>query len=88
MSTMSKSEALSLLASLEVGDIVLLTQDGKEQAVTVQKTLHHADGFGAIYSQQVTVGYGPGRWNRSVSAASLAAGYVDLKPSALQRKEP
>lgn len=70
----SRSEALSTLASLEVGDTVVVDQT----TCTVQRRLHHADGFGAVYSQQVTVGFGPGRWNRSVSAAAMADGLVTL----------
>lgn len=76
MSAPSRSEALSFLATLKVGDEVMV--DATTGPVTVQKALHHADGFGALYSQQVTVGYGPGRWNRSISAASMAAGFVYL----------
>ena len=75
----TQSEALSLIARLKVGDAVVLTQDGNDLHVTVQKELHHADGFGHVYSQQVKVGYGPGRWNREVSVNTIADGFVALR---------
>lgn len=71
-----RARALEFLAGLKVGDEVMV--DATTGPVTVQKTLHHADGFGETYSQQVSVGYGPGRWNRMVSANALAAGLVHL----------
>lgn len=64
----------SRLASLKPGTPVLLTEDGKEHEVTVQRFTRD----GSIDHASLTVGYGPGRWNREVSAARILAGYVGL----------
>lgn len=83
--SISESEALSLLSSMRVGEVVWVELDGRSQEVTVQSELHHPDGFGHVYSQQVKVGYGPGRWNREITPAAMAAGYVSLTRSDSQR---
>lgn len=62
------------LAALVPGSTVLLIEDGKEHEVQVQR--FHRDG--ALDHASLTVGYGPGRWNREVSAARILAGYVGL----------
>lgn len=64
----------SRLASLKPGTSVLLTEDGKEHEVTVQRFTRD----GSIDHASLTVGYGPGRWNREVSAARILAGQVGL----------
>ena len=74
--TPSLAEAHSLLASLAVGDAVTLTQDGRAVDLTVQAAI--GGGFGHPHSSTVTVGYGPGRYNRELSAATLAYGFVTL----------
>ena len=71
------TEARALIASLAVGQSVILTRDGHDSAVTVQRRegldVHrHPDG------RTVTVGYGLGRWNTEVNADGLAAGYYAL----------
>ena len=62
------------LATLKPGTTVLLSEDGKEHEVTVQRFVRD----GSIDHASLTVGYGPGRWNREVSAARILAGYVGL----------
>lgn len=62
------------LAALKPGDTVLLTRDGTDHEVQVQR--FHRDG--SIDHANLTVGYGPGRWNTEVSAARVLAGYVGL----------
>lgn len=68
------------LAALKPGTPVLLIEDGKEHEVTVQRFTRD----GSIDHASLTVGYGPGRWNREVSAARILAGHVGLSvpPSA------
>jgi len=75
------TEARSFLSSLREGQPVTITIDGRAQDVTVQHGLRSGDpgGFGHPDSAKVTVGYGPGRWNVEVSAASLAAGHQQLE---------
>jgi hypothetical protein len=68
-------KAHAFLATLKVGDIVLL--DG--QPITVKRALYQADGFGAWESAQVQLSYGPGRYSTEVSAARIGAGYVKLE---------
>jgi hypothetical protein len=67
-----------LIASLNMGDPVRITVDGRAHDVTVQRregldVYKHPDG------RTVTVGYGPGRWNTEVSAERIAAGYVTVE---------
>lgn len=62
------------LASLKPGTPVLLIEDGKEHEVAVQRFARD----GSMDHAALTVGYGPGRWNREVSAARILAGYVGL----------
>lgn len=72
-------EAHRFLSSLKVGDPVIVTQDGKEVRVTVQRSLARPGNIGSWeHSAVVTVGFGPGRWNIEVSSARLAEGYVVL----------
>lgn len=62
------------LASLKPGTTVLLIEDGREMEVQVQRFTRD----GSMDHASLTVGYGPGRWNREVSAARILAGYVGL----------
>lgn len=79
--THSLAEAHSFLASLAVGDAVTLTQDGRAVDLTVQRALTRADGggFGHPHSATITIGYGPGRYNRELSAVTLADGFATLR---------
>lgn len=79
----SRAQHHSFLASLHVGDVVTITRDGRDNTVTVQRSLHRSDpgGFGSWDHSKVTVGYGPGRWNTEVSAAGLEAGHYSLSRS-------
>jgi hypothetical protein len=78
--TLTKHEAHRLLAGLRVGDPVLLHRDGKALELTVQQELHKTDGggFGSWDHAAVSVGYGPGRYNTEISAATIAVGYAQL----------
>jgi len=67
-------QAHAFLASLKVGDTVLL--DGSP--ITVKRALYQADGYGAWESAQVQLSYGPGRYSTEVSAARIGAGFVTL----------
>lgn len=73
----------SRLAALKPGTRVLLTEkSGREHEVEVQR--FNRDG--SPDHAALTVGYGPGRWNREVSAARILAGHVGLAvPSATGR---
>lgn len=73
---MIRRDAFKLLASLRTGDTVTLTRDGRTNVVTVQRTTIKPDGsqFGSWDYANVTVGYGPGRWNTEVNAAGIEAG--------------
>lgn len=62
------------LSELAPGTPVVLVTDGKSLQVTVQRWSRD----GSIDHAQLTVGYGPGRWNREVTAAQIHAGLVDL----------
>lgn len=62
------------LAALTPGTTVLLIEDGREIEVQVQRFTRD----GSMDHASLTVGYGPGRWNREVSAARILAGYVGL----------
>jgi hypothetical protein len=68
-------EARNFLADLRPGDPVRIKVDDDYAHVTVQRPLRSADpgGFGSTESSRVTVGYGPGRWNREVTVEALAA---------------
>lgn len=50
--------------TLKVGDELVYTTDGRANTVTVQSA---PEKFGAYDSRTVKVGFGPGRWNTSVS---------------------
>lgn len=63
------------LGRLDPGTPVTLVIGGQRLAVTVQRW--SCDG--AFDNGQVIVGYGPGRWQRGVSAAGILAGYYDLE---------
>jgi hypothetical protein len=67
-------EAHHMLLSLRQGDPVQVRSDGRYLAVTVQREIHSADpgGFGSTESRRITVGFGPGRWNREVTVEALA----------------
>lgn len=64
----------SRLAALKPGTTILLTEDGREMEVQVQRFTRD----GSIDHAKLTVGYGPGRWNREVSAVGILEGYVGL----------
>lgn len=72
--------AHAMLQSLEAGQEVTLIRDGRELAVTVQRSIRKMDGggFGSWDHSAVTVGYGPGRWNTEVTAAGIAGGYYSV----------
>lgn len=72
------NDMVGWLWSLKVGDPVVLHRDGHDSQVTVQRTLEE---FGSPQEKTIIVGYGPGRFNQSVSAAGIAAGYYDLRPA-------
>lgn len=76
-------DARALMAQLEPGTSVLLTLDGREFACIVQR---REEGFGHPDSKNVTVGYGPGRWNQEVNAAGLAAGNYGLRVETNQQR--
>lgn len=77
-------EASALLSSLKAGDEVVLTQDGRDLHVTVQRELCGRDpgGFGHPDNWAVTVGWGPGRYNTEVTPARMALGFVSLAKAA------
>ena len=77
--------ARTFLATLKPGDAVILTDGGKELAVTVQRPLGHTEGFGHPHSAAVTVGFGPGRYNREVSAHTMIESGVGLVRDPNQR---
>lgn len=62
------------LASLTPGTTVLLIEDGREIEAQVQRFTRD----GSMDHASLTVGYGPGRWNREVSAARILAGFIEL----------
>lgn len=78
---MTRHEAHTFLASLTPGDAVVITRDGRENAVTVQRPIRRMDGggFGSWDHSAVTVGYGPGRWNTEVTPAGIEAGHYTLR---------
>jgi hypothetical protein len=76
---MEFGEARELIHSLREGQDVVLTQDGRDMEVTVQRAVHHPDGFGSPGSYAVKVGYGVGRYNTSVSISRLTAGFCKLR---------
>lgn len=77
----TRAELHSFLASLKVGDQVVLTRDTRPRVLTVQRELRRTDGrdLGSWDHAAVTVGYGPGRFNTEVTAAGLDAGHYQLE---------
>lgn len=73
-------EASRLLGSLRLGETVVLRVDGRDNVVTVQAEHRGEDaGCGSWdYGTKTKLGYGPGRWNMEVSAATLASGRVTV----------
>ena len=72
------AQARLIIDSLNPGDPVRITLDGRTHDVTVQRR----EGLGVYRhpdSRAVTVGYGPGRWNTEISADRIAAGYVSVE---------
>lgn len=63
------------LAGLAPGTPVTLVRDGRRHQVTVR----HWSRDGSPDHGQLTVGYGPGRWNCTVTAAGILAGHYDLE---------
>ena len=76
LGSVSLAEARVLVGQLEPGMSVILTTDGRDYPCIVQR---REEGFGHPDSKNVTVGYGPGRWNQEVNAAGLAAGNYGLR---------
>jgi hypothetical protein len=75
-----KHAAHRLLASLRVGDVVTVTEDSRDSEMTVQRELSRPGGVGSWDGDAVVkVGYGPGRYNREISAGTIAGGYVALR---------
>lgn len=76
----TRREAHTFLASLKLGEAVLITRDGQTNQVTVQRELSPSDGggFGSWDHSNVKVGFGPGRWNTEVTPAAIEAGHVAL----------
>lgn len=76
----TRSKIHTFLASLEVGEVVVISMDGRESEVTVQRSIRPMDGggFGSWDHSAVTVGYGAGRWNVEVTAAGVEAGNYGL----------
>ncbi|WP_018185861.1 hypothetical protein [Microbacterium sp. 77mftsu3.1] len=69
-------EARQIMSELRPGASALVTLDGQEYAVIVQR---EAEGPGHPDYKSTTVGYGPGRWNLEVNAAGIAAGTYAVK---------
>jgi hypothetical protein len=86
----ARREAHTFLASLKVGEPVLIHRDGRTNEVTVQRELTPGDGggFGSWDHSRVTVGYGPGRWNTEVTPAAIEAGFVALERDDRDRSIP
>lgn len=72
------AQARLIIASLNPGDSVRITLDGRAHDVTVQRR-EGLDVYRHPDSRAVTVGYGPGRWNTEISADRIAAGYVGVE---------
>jgi len=66
-------ERYALLARLSTGDVVEFTApESGTRRLTVQRELRAADPSGGeMGSSRVTIGYGPGRWNREVTPCDL-----------------
>ena len=65
-------ERFALLSSLPVGAEVDFTTGGRVLRLTVQRDLRTCDPSGGeMGSSRVTIGYGPGRWNREVTPCDL-----------------
>ena len=79
---MNIRDAYAMLSGLTVGQPVTLTRDGRDLAVTVQRTIRRMDGggFGSWDHSAVTVGFGPGRFNTEVTAAGIAGGFYTVTP--------
>ena len=72
--------ALGILASLNVGDAVTVTNDGKEHAMTVTRSARRSDGaFGSWESTRVTVSLGPGRWSTEITAEGIGSGRQSIR---------
>lgn len=64
------------VTTLHKGDALRYTADGRTSLVTVQS---EPEVLGSHGSRSVTVGFGPGRWNRSVCNDGQAHGYYVLE---------
>lgn len=73
----SLPEARRIMSQLDPGASVIVTLDGKDIPCIVQR---RDAGFGHPDSKNVTVGYGPGRWNQEINAAGIAAGNYGVRP--------
>lgn len=62
--------------TLHTGDVVAFSTDSHRLVVTVQ---NEPEEFGQRNSRTVTIGFGPGRWNRSVSNAGQEMGFYVLE---------
>lgn len=69
------------LIKLSAGDQVRLLTDGRWLDLTVTREWRRMDGggFGSADHGAVTVGYGPGRWNREVTADQIVKGFVRIE---------
>lgn len=65
------------LATLEEGDAVLVTKDGKTHALHVMRTAAPGPDTGS--ERRVTVGFGPGRWAFEVTIGAINAGFVTIE---------
>lgn len=75
MSHSAENDAPVDVLTLRKGDTIAYTADGRTDVVTVQTDPEH---LGSPGSRAVTIGYGPGRWNRSVSNDGQAFGFYVL----------
>lgn len=76
----------SRLREYEPGDPIAIFSDGKWQEFEVQRG--HTEPLGSVDSVAITVGFGPGRYNREVSAAAIRDGFVDIEATARHLSAP
>jgi len=71
--------AIDVLSTLQVGDRVEVTTDGRTYQMEVSQGIHRCDGqFGSVESSRVRVRLGPGRYNTEVTAERIADGQQTL----------
>lgn len=71
--TQALTDALRLLRLLRVGDrVTIIEPGGKVTQQTVQNELRSSDPYGgSATSARITIGYGPGRFNREYTAETI-----------------